>query len=751
MLFRKMLRDLREHRVQFIAIFLMIFLGVFIYAGVNSEWHGLQVYSNAYYEETHMADIWMMGKTFTRDDVDKLRKNPQVIDAELRSAIPTAVTGYDKTLTLYMVDDNRISSMYTVEGEGYDKDKKGIWLDASYAKENNIEVGDTMTLSLQGHKITWKILGLVLHPENVYPLAQGDLLPDHQDKGFAILSYKAMPKDMTIPWTQILIRSNHPDKVEKQVCHIPQNTSLQCLFREDMPGYVMLRDEISQHKAFGSIFPIVFLLVAILTTMTTLRKLIISQRQVIGILKAVGFRNRSVWVHYLSYSSIIALAGAVSGYLVGITVLPQLIFTAMKQLYILPELQAYTTLSGITLLIFSILSCIATGYLVCRKQLTQHAARILRPVSIEQGSSTLFPMKFLSHCSFYTQWNVRDILRNKIRSLMAIVGIAGCMGLMYCAFGLYDTVNRMMNMTFTTLQTYDMKVELEPDADISKIKNRISGEGVMEGAAELKLDKDIRAVSMNVQEGTSFRKLEEARDLSVIDVPREGIALSYNLANQYDLQPQDILTWRMAGSDTWHNSRITVIVHTPSSQGITLSAQELKKNGYSFTPTALLAHKADVSDLSGIQSVQYKEDLRKSMDTMMESMNLMIFILIFGAVVLGVVVLYNLGTFSYYEKTREMATLKVLGFRNSLVRRLLYQQNLWLTIIGILAGIPFGYALVYIVITMVGETMDLVIHVTPVTYALCILGTLGLSMVVMIMVSSRLKKLDMVSALKSVE
>lgn len=753
MLFRKMLRDMKENKAQFIAIFLMIFLGVFIYAGVNSEWQGLSKYSADYYDETNLADAWVSGIAFTKEDVENLKRDPLIQDVERRSMLNVSVQGQDKKkLNLYLVETNRISSFHVREGQAYDENLDGFWLDAEYAKENHLKTGDELSVVSEGITLRKKILGLVLHPENVYAVSEGEVLPDHENSGFVFLSVKALPKGISLPFMQLVIRSENPKEVESIVKDTLHHPTLQCFTRAELPSYVMLNDEIAQHKAFGSIFPIVFLLIAVLTTLTTVSKLIVSQRLIIGILKAVGFRSHWVLLHYLSHIIVIAGSGAILGFMIGPMVLPDLIFPLMEDLYILPELKAYPSSSSVWLVIFSIVMCFLAAYYVCHRELEENAAQILRPNSgLAKASVHPHNSPIWKHLNFYAQWNLRDILRNKIRSLMAVVGVAGCMGLMYCAFGLQDTIHQMMTTMYEDLQHFEVRVNLEHDANVELIKERTDGEAVMESAVELDVNKEKRTVSLTATQGTRYTSLQRSGDLAIIKTPSTGIALSYNLAEEYDLKQGETLRWRILGENEWKSSVIKEIIHTPSSQGITLSKEEVERLDYPFIPTAILGHQADLTDVSGIQNIQKLSELKESMESMMEAMNLMVFILIFGAVVLGIVVLYNLGTFSYYEKTREMATLKVLGFSNRRVRKLLRQQNFWLTLTGILAGIPFGYYLIYIVISTVGSSMDLVITILPFTYGICVIGTLGLSMFVIWIVSFKVRKLDMVSALKSIE
>lgn len=752
MLFRKMYRDICANKAQFIAIFLMIFLGVFIFAGVNSDWNGMKVSSGTFYDESKLADVWVYSNGFSKDDVEVLKKEKGIDEVERRASFDTYVKdNKKKKITLFIVEDYKLSQMKVVKGEAYQKDVDGIWIDQSYATENNLKIGQKYAVEMNGISIEKEIKGFVYHPEMVYQKGNDTILPDHKHQGYALVSSDNLPFDDHIPYTQLLIKTKNPTTMDSIVRDALGKSNLTFIEREDMLSYATLQAEIEQHQAFSKVFPAVFLLIAVLTTMTTLSKMIMNQRLQIGILKALGFKNRKVTFHYLSHVVVIATVGAILGFVIGPLIIPELIFPMMRSVYVLPELKPYPVDSSVYMVFASIIVCFGVAFIITRKQLKEKPASALRPKVVIYQKKREHSSSIWNKLNFYAQWNVRDIFRNKIRSLIAIIGVAGCMGLMICAFGMQNSMDHMMNMMFHELSTYEMRVQVGEDGDHEKVKERMNGSFIQEGAMEYKYKNEKKTGNLLIQEDTQYMKMQD-EDLKEVELPKDGIALSYNIAKEYDIKRGDFVSWRIMGNKTWVKSKVKEIIHTPSTQGITMSKEVFNEAGMKFIPSAVVGKSANVKSIKGVLNIQYlKGDIENSMETMMQGMNLLIGILIFGAVVLGLVVLYNIGTFSYYEKIREMATLKVLGFRNQKVKKLLSQQNLWLTIVGILLGLPFGYTLIYSVVSTVGSSMDMQIMIAPSTILGCSLATLIVSYLVVKIVSLKTRKIDMVSALKAME
>ena len=195
MLRKKTLRDIKYNKSQFFTIFLMVFLGVFVYAGVHSYMDGMDVSGKNYYEENNLQDLWLVKQNFTLDDLNTIKSIDNVKNAERQLSITTSLKDYDDvTLETIFIESNDISKMYVVEGTGFDSDKKGVWLDSYLARYLNLKVGDKITLNYQGYELTEEILGLINTPDHVYFVKDStELFPTHKDYGYVYLSINEFP------------------------------------------------------------------------------------------------------------------------------------------------------------------------------------------------------------------------------------------------------------------------------------------------------------------------------------------------------------------------------------------------------------------------------------------------------------------------------------------------------------------------------------------------------------------------------
>lgn len=195
MLNKKMFRDIKKNLSQFITIFLMVFLGVFVYAGVHSYMDGMDVSGKNYYEENNLQDLWLVKQNFTLDDLNTIKSIDNVKNAERQLSITTSLKDYDDvTLETIFIESNDISKMYVVEGNGFDSDKKGVWFDSYLARYLNLKVGDKITLNYQGYELTEEILGLINTPDHVYFVKDStELFPTHKDYGYVYLSINEFP------------------------------------------------------------------------------------------------------------------------------------------------------------------------------------------------------------------------------------------------------------------------------------------------------------------------------------------------------------------------------------------------------------------------------------------------------------------------------------------------------------------------------------------------------------------------------
>jgi len=760
---RKMLRDMKLNKTQFISIFLMAFLGVFIYAGVISEGYGLEKTADDFYEATNMADIWIYGTDFTRESMQEIEKLEQVTGVERRLTLK-AIADFDNspTIKLHFAEKYDISQIKLMEGEKFSiDDKDGIWLDQLFAKAKGIKVGDYIGLNVNGLILDKKIKGLVMSPEYVYSAGEDDIVPVRTDYGFGVLSYQAFPEEIPITYTELLVTTKEkPDAaLEALIDKALDGKYGIYITRDNFRSYMQFNEEMKEHKAIGRIFPVMFLAVAVLTIVTTMARIVNNQRTQIGVLMAIGFRRKRILFHYVSYGLWVSLAGAVLGVIIGPLLLPYVFYGPMQTVYTLPEWKSTIPISVLFMVLATILGCTLATYLTCRNVLNDTPAQSLRPKAPKSVKhSILDRTKLWSRLSFHSQWNLRDVIRCKGRSLMAIVGVMGCSALLICGFGLQDTMDHIVEWNYEVINQYETQLDLQKsisNEQIDYVIKQINGESVLEGAVELKAKGKKKSGEITVLDEVDLIRFVD-KNRNFIELPQDSIAISYKMAENMDLKVGDELSWHFYQEEKWNNSVIGAIYRTPFTQGIAMYRPFYEKLGYSYHPSMIITAQKDISDVlqegeDGIEKISGKEALVESYNTLAQAMDVMVYTLIFAAIVLVVVVIYNLGVLSFTERQRELSTLKVMGFKSRKLRRLLLTQNIWLTVIGLVPGIPIGIFILSYIFQFLGDVFDFIIVVEFGSYVYSILGTLILSAAVNRLFSKKVKSIDMVSSLKGVE
>jgi len=764
MLLRKMFRDMKVNTSQFISIFLMAILGVLVYSGLNSAWYAMQTAVDKYYKETNLADLWVMGEGFTSDDLLKIKAVNGVKDASMRLTFDGVLSMENQPeLRLNIVMEDNISRPKTIIGQKFDLEKDGIWLDEAFANANALKIGDSIEGSFNGIIISKRILGIIIHPEYVHNTKDETIItPDPKSFGYAYLPAAAVSniKVMNpLPANQLLIKLKDTGKEErvKEVLEEMFSNRYALIIDHKVHNSVSLfNNEIDQTKAISAIFPVVFFVIAALTLLTTMTRLTIGQRTQIAILKAVGFSKNKILFHYLSYGLWIGLIGGIIGLFTGPLVIPQILFKMQKTLYTIPEWPIMIAPLSFVALILAVLCCGASSYFACRKQLKEVPVLGLRPLAPKSKNHSNFEKSKLWHMmGFSTQWNIRDLLRSKVRTTMAIIGVMGSMALILFGLGLKDTIEYLNHWQNEELSAYQSRIDLEEGLSSENkdtIYNRFGGQWLQESGIELRLGTNKKSGVLTVL-GKGDMVLFEDVEGNQIKLPETGIMLSYKIAKALKASIGDTIQWRIYGEKNWKNSKINMLHRSPTGQGIVITQHAFNKMGNSMNPTSLLSSKKVLESdaIDGVKMIKTKEQLKDGLNQVLESMMAVVFILIFVSVILGSVVLYNLGILSFTERAREFATLKVLGFFPKKIKGLMIRQNIWTTLIGIILGIPAGYSLLRFMMSTMPDSMDMREYISAKSWFVSILGIFVLSVAVSILLARKIKGFDMVSSLKSVE
>ena len=751
-----MIRDIRKHKTQFLSIFLMAFLGVFVFAGVGGESVGLEVNVDKFYDDTNLADGWIYSNYINDLFLDQIYCLGATNQME-RQLVVDSVADFsnDPEITLHFVENNTISKFYLIDGDPLDiNDKNGVWLDKSFADAKGLKVGDSITFEFEDYKIKKKIRGTGYSPEYVYHASQSSVIPDFSKIGFAYMSHKAFPND-TVPYNVLNVKfDGTAENYDKLLDYHMDGYYSSFVERSEHTSVSQFSEEIDQHQMMAGIFPVVFILIAMLILLTTMTRIITHQRTQIGILKACGFKDKRIMKHYISYGFWLVLIGSLLGLIIGPMTLPKLFYPSMSSTYILPSWEPAWSIDFVFIALAMIIMSILVSYYAVRSIFNENPADTIRPKAPKVSSSGMIErLGFFKHLSFNSRWNYRDAKRNKFRALMTIIGVIGCTALLVSAFGMYDGMNDLKEWEFNQINHYDSKLIIDDEASISEVDDvaeEVNGDKIMESAIEIESDTCKKSGSLLVLNHTDLVTPTDY-DWNRIKIEDDEVSVSQKMADMLGIGIGDTVKWHIMGSDKWIKTKIDKIHSDPTSQGFIMSADKLEDLDLNYTPTSVVTEEHVTKNYTAIKTTNSLKDMTSSWDELTEAMWLLIYILIFFASLLAVVVLYNLGLLSFTEIEREIATLKVLGFKTNALRKLLLTQNLWFTTIGYLLGIPVGYYILKVMWESSGDSFYILPSISLMNLVITAAITFSLSILVNLMFSRKIKKLDMVESLKSAE
>jgi len=734
----------------------MAFLGVYVFAGFGAESFGFEETASTYYGETNLADGWIYASDLDNDFVDKVNALSSTKDSE-RKLIVNSIADFDNDpdITLHFLEDDDISKFYLVKGEEFNlSDGDGVWLDIRFAESKNLTVGDNISFSFEGMTIEKKIKGLGYSPEHLYQTSDSSMIPDYDKMGFAYMSYKAFPIS-DVPYNVLMVKyDGNSSNYEKQLDNDLTRDYSSFLPRAQHPSFAEFQDETEQHQMMTDVIPVIFIIISMLTLLTTMTRIINNQRMQIGVLKALGFKNRTIMFHYISYGFWMVLAGSILGLILGPLTLPPIMFEEMADLYSIPYWLTGFNISFIFVTVLMVVLAALISYLACRNIVNESPSSAIRPkVPKVSTSGFLEKLGLWKKFSFNVRWNYRDAKRNKFRALMSIVGVLACTLIIVASFGCMDGFDEMKEWSYEDINHYSSKLVLEENATASQIDyiaGDVGGEKLMESSIEIKSgDVKKSGVITVLDDNKLYTPTDD--DKNPIKISDNEVSISKKMAQLLDVKEGDTVKWHIMGSDEWVSTKVGNIHSDPTSQGIIVTKEKLDDLGLNYTVTSIISSDNVDKNYSGVKTIFSMNSLTDSWDDMMESSMTIIYLLAVFASLLSVIVLYNLGLLSFTEIKREFATLKVLGFKSSQLRKLLLTQNLWFTTIGFVIGVPLGREVLQYLWGTMGDSFYLKATISIKTLIITFIITYVVSILVNLMFSGKIKKLNMVESLKDNE
>ena len=734
----------------------MAFLGVYVFTGFGAESFGFEETASTYYGETNLADGWIYASNIDGDFVNKVNDLSSTKDSE-RKLIVNSIADFDNDpdITLHFLEDNDISKFYLVKGEEFNlSDGDGVWLDIRFAEAKNLTVGDNISFTFDGMTVEKEIKGLGYSPEHLYQTSDSSMIPDYDKMGFAYLSYEAFPVS-DVPYNVLLVKyDGNSSNYEKQLDDDLTRDYSSFLPRAQHPSFAEFQDETEQHQMMTDVIPVIFIIISMLTLLTTMTRIINNQRMQIGVLKALGFKNRTIMFHYISYGFWMVLAGSILGLILGPLTLPPIMFEEMADLYSIPYWLTGFNISFIVVTLLMVVLAALISYFACRNIVNESPSSAIRPkIPKVSTSGFLEKLGIWKKFSFNVRWNYRDAKRNKFRALMSIVGVMACTLIIVASFGCMDGFDEMKEWEYTDINHYSSKLVLEDNitaSQIDYIADDVGGEKLMESSIEIKSG-DIKksGVITVLDDNKLYTPTDDNKN--PISISSNEVSISTKMAQLLGVGVGDTIKWHIMGSDKWISTKVDKIHSDPTSQGIIVSKEKLDDLGLNYTATSVISSHGVDKNYSGVKTIFSMDSLTDSWDDMMESSMTIIYLLAAFASLLSVIVLYNLGLLSFTEIKREFATLKVLGFKSSQLRKLLLTQNLWFTTIGFVIGVPLGREVLQYLWGTMGDSFYLKANISLKTLIITFLITYVVSILVNLMFSGKIKKLNMVESLKDNE
>lgn len=764
---KKTFRDIRINKSQFITIFLMVFLGVFVFSGIHSYMDGMQKSADDYYKNNNLQDLWLSGMNFTKKDLEDVKNIENVKDAERILNIRTKLENFDDiSLDTNFIETNEISKMYVVDGEGFDKDKKGAWLDSYLAKNLNLKVGDEITFSYENYKITEKILGLVTTPDHVYIVKDdSEIFPNHKNFGYVYLSIEECPIYDIISedyiFNSIIVDVDDTSKLDETKADIENNieSAIAVTDREASASYVTYNSEIEEGQTYSSVFTAMFLFIAILSVITTMNRFVKKQRTQIGTLKALGFKNRKIVKHYISYGFFISIFASVMGIIVGNLVLGGFFMHTEMSYFEIPVYSTVIVPVVYILAVITVLLITAVTYLSCRKVLKEPAVEALRTEvpNVKASKFELTTKGIFKKLALSSRWNLRDITRNKARTAMGGVGVIGCTMLIVCAFGMLDTMNSYLNWQFDELYNFKYKLSISStctEDELANLTNTYGNQTSETLGIEIKKSDDTKETNIITINDASEYLRYSGHNKKFIKLKDDGVYITEKLAGKLGLNVGDEITWHAFGDSNWYTTKITGLNRDPQSQSLSATRKYTEELGIKYKPDSIYTNKymSGIDKLDGVETIQSIKKIKEGMESMLETTKTMVIILIVVSAILGFVIIYNLGVLSFSEKQYQFATLKVLGFKNKQIKKIFVKQNIWITIVGIIIGLPLGFLMLdYVFKNALGDNYDFSVNIRFISYLYASIGTAIVSLVVNHVLAKKVKTIDMVSSLKANE
>lgn len=773
-LFIKSLRDIRQSMGQFIAFVLVIAVGAFFYTGLITLSDNLGSYSNAYFKEHNLSDLNVYYSEISQQDAQALSKINGINKLEARYTFD-ATQAFDNNqaaLKIHSIPaNNEINTPAIIEGSFPVKSDE-ILLDSHYAKEHQLQVGEQIRIVANGSNLAFTISGLT---ENV-EYAKKNAIQDHKSSGFAYMLEEAIPEiSGSFTYNELLIDAQdgyHIDtlgqSIEAQSKALPY---LNQISKERSFSYSQLQQTIYNNKMMSRVIPLVLFIIEAVILFLTMSRIIDSQRNQVGIMKALGVKNRSIMLHYMGYPVLVGILGSLLGYVIAAIVFVPFVETSNARSYSLPDIEFSLSLLYVVppILIssaFGILSCYLSG----RSILKERAAQAMRPKPPKKMKKLLIERipGIWGNISYSYKLILRNIFLNKPKALASIVAVVVSTVLLITAFGTQTSLLKVASQV-EEVYAYDLRIDYKLGA--SPESTALLPDGIENSyflstfPVELvKGDESEIATLIVTEKENNLIHFFDEQDKQIA-LQDHGVLVPKSYADHYQIAEGDLIQLVFTAPELANKTvemKVLQITNQYSNPSFYVTPAYLQSLGIDYIPNSLLVETSNAADVAStrsffeseqqVETISDKIDLKESAQYIVKQNSFLFIMFIVSAAVLSFGAIYTISSINIYERNRELATLKVLGYPKQKINRLIFFENIVLTALAILVALPIGGYMFTLVVKALSSTHQ---QIPNQLNLVVILAAVVLAFVLTILSNLLLRRkvthINMIESLKGVE
>jgi putative ABC transport system permease protein len=783
-------RSIRKGWKRFLSIMLITALGVGMLTGLYASCMDMYYSADKFYDRQSLFDIRIMSPAgLTEDDVKAVSqvKGVETAEGAFSQTVQTDVEGAGKSAEMKVLSAKGINAPYILEGT-LPVQSKEIAVTRKYMDESGASVGSTLATGNDAYTIT----GVVMDPLNIQAGGMASVFRANVTTDY---TFFAAAEERSSPiFTAIYMKVAGTEEldtfseeyerivqgvireVERQHGKAGSNAAAQWYIqdRASLDSYSSMINDLSSIEAVGKVFPVIFLLVAVLMSLTSMTRMVEEERGLIGTFKALGFSNGAIYRKYLLFAFMACLLGGLLGDLFGFIFMPQFISLVLEELYTVPHYELrFDMLYGVGGVLLFLVAILGATALACRSELRQMPASLMRPKSPRAGSRVFLErIPFIwNKLKFLNKVTVRNLFRYKKRLFMTVGGIMGCTALILCGFAIKDSIADLGPRQYEAVYNYDL-MAVAQEGRLDSLTQQLTADSKVKDSVNVRADsvklinadgnaEKVQLIAVPGGAGIGDYIRLENLDGELIQPAEEGVLLTQNAARILGLEPGDALTLEDMALKQ-HEVVVADVVKNYLGNNVYLSQKQYEALFGGYAPNGVLAH---LPALSSEEQAAYAESLLDNDNVLsavstaalldqygFDLMDAVLLLIIVMAGGLAFVVLFTLSNTNISERSRELATIKVLGFYDKEVHQYVNKETLLLTGAGILIGLPVGrFISSFLTVALNMPSIHFAVRVEPLSYLITAAITICFAVAVNWITNRTLNRIVMVEALKSVE